>query len=110
GIIISAAFNAFSRVAGKLYAADLIGASAGALLVVLFLIMTGGEGTALVVGMIAAVSATIFSWIAKSVKNEIISFMVVAFAASLLFINFSYQIFAIPTDPPSTQQIPIHLH
>jgi hypothetical protein len=109
GIIISAAFNAFSRVAGKLYAADLIGASAGALLVVLFLIMTGGEGTALVVGMIAAVSATIFSWIAKSVKKEIISFMVVAFAASLLFINFSTQIFAIPTDPTAQKDLPIYL-
>jgi hypothetical protein len=36
GIIISAAFNAFASVAGRLYAADLIGASAGALLVVLF--------------------------------------------------------------------------
>ena len=35
GIIISAAFNAFASVAGRLYAADLIGASAGALLVVL---------------------------------------------------------------------------
>lgn len=109
GIIISAAFNAFSRAAGKLYAADLIGASAGALLVVLFLIMTGGEGTTLVVGMIAAVSATIFSWIAKSVKKEIISLMVVAFAACLLFINFSTQIFAIPTDPTAQKDLPIYL-
>ena len=109
GIIISSAFNAFSRVAGKLYAADLIGASAGALTVVLFLIMTGGEGTALVVGMIAAVSASIFSWIAKSAKKKIISFVVVAFAASLLFINFSSQIFAIPTDPTAQKDLPIYL-
>lgn len=109
GIIISAAFNAFSRVAGKLYAADLIGASAGALLVVFFLIMTGGEGTALVVGMIAAVSSTIFSWIAKSAKKKIISIIVVAFAAALLFINFSTQIFAIPTDPTAQKDLPIYL-
>lgn len=110
GVIISAAFNAFSRVAGKLYAADLIGASAGALLVVLFLIMTGGEGTTLIVGMIAAVSATIFSWIAKSHKKKIISLIFVAFAASLLFINFSTQIFAIPTDPTAQKDLPIYLH
>lgn len=109
GIIISAAFNAFSRVAGKLYAADLIGASAGALLVVLFLIMTGGEGTTLIVGMIAAISATIFSWIAKSAKKKIISLIFVAFAASLLFTNFSTQIFAIPTDPTAHKDLPIYL-
>jgi predicted membrane-bound spermidine synthase len=109
GVIISAAFNAFSRVAGKLYAADLIGASAGALLVVLFLIMTGGEGTTLIVGMIAAVSAAIFSWIAKSSKKKIVSLVFVAFAASLLFTNFSTQIFAIPTDPTAQKDLPIYL-
>jgi len=109
GIIIASAFNAFSRAAGKLYASDLIGASAGALLVVLFLIMIGGEGTALVVGMIAAVSATIFSLLAKSKKKMIISLAVVAFSASLIFINFSNQIFAIPTDPTAQKDLPIFL-
>ena len=57
GIIISAAFNAFASVAGRLIAADLIGASAGALLVVLFLVLTGGEGATLIVGLISAISA-----------------------------------------------------
>ncbi|MDQ3848443.1 MAG: hypothetical protein M3261_05760, partial [Thermoproteota archaeon] len=47
GIIISSAFNAFASVAGRLYAADLVGASAGALLVVSFLVLTGGEGATL---------------------------------------------------------------
>jgi hypothetical protein len=60
GIIISAAFNAFASVAGRLYAADLIGASAGALLVVLFLVLTGGEGATLIVGLIAAIGSNIF--------------------------------------------------
>src|SRR5215203_4618885 len=61
GIIISAAFNAF--------------ASAGALLVVLFLVLTGGEGATLIVGLIAAIGATIFSRIAKNTKKIVVSLL-----------------------------------
>jgi len=109
GIIISAAFNAFAAVAGKLYAADLIGASAGALLVVLFLILTGGEGAALIVGVIAAITATIFSRITKNMKKMIVSLAFVGFAASLVFINYNTQILAIPTDPTALKDLPIYL-
>ncbi len=109
GIIISSAFNAFAAVAGRLYAADLIGASAGALLVVLFLILAGGDGAALVVGVISAITAAIFSRITKNTKKMIISFAFVGFAASLLFINYTAQIFAIPTDPTALKDLPIYL-
>jgi len=109
GIIISAAFNAFASVAGRLYAADLIGASAGALLVVLFLVLTGGEGATLIVGLIAAIGATIFSRIAKNTKKTIVSLMFVAFATSLIFLNYATQIFAIPTDPTAQKDLPIYL-
>ncbi len=109
GIIISAAFNAFASVAGRLYAADLIGASAGALLVVLFLVLTGGEGATLIVGLIAAIGATIFSRIAKNIKKTIVSFIFVAFAISLVFLNHVTQIFAIPTDPTAQKDLPIYL-
>jgi hypothetical protein len=109
GIIISAAFNAFASVAGRLYAADLIGASAGALLVVLFLVLTGGEGATLIVGLIAAIGATIFSRIAKNMKKTVVSFMFVAFAISLVFLNHVTQIFAIPTDPTAQKDLPIYL-
>ena len=109
GIIISAAFNAFASVAGRLYAADLIGASAGALLVVLFLVLTGGEGSTLIVGLISAVSATLFSRITKNIKKTIGSLMLVAFAISLIFINYATQIFAIPTDPTAQKDLPIYL-
>jgi hypothetical protein len=110
GIIISAAFNAFASVAGRLYAADLIGASAGALLVVLFLVLTGGEGATLIVGLIAAIGATIFSRIAKNTKKLVVSLMFVAFAMSLIFLNYATQIFAIPTDPTAQKDLPIYLH
>jgi hypothetical protein len=109
GIIISAAFNAFASVAGRLYAADLIGASAGALLVVLFLVLTGGEGATLIVGLIAAIGASIFSRIAKNIKKTIVSLMFVAFALSLIFLNHATQIFAIPTDPTAQKDLPIYL-
>lgn len=109
GIIISAAFNAFASVAGRLYAADLIGASAGALLVVLFLVLTGGEGATLIVGLIAAIGGTIFSRIAKNTKKTVLSLMFVAFALSLIFLNHATQIFAIPTDPTAQKDLPIYL-
>lgn len=109
GIAISAAFSAFAHVAGRLYSADLIGASLGALSVVLLLTMMGGEGTALVVGLISAVCATIFSVAAKSKKKILITLAFIAFTASLLFINQSTQIFAIPTDPTAQKDLPIFL-
>jgi hypothetical protein len=109
GIIISAAFNAFASVAGRLYAADLIGASAGALLVVLFLVLIGGEGATLIVGLISAIGGTIFSRIAKNTKKTAVSFMFVGFAISLIFLNHATQIFAIPTDPTAQKDLPIYL-
>lgn len=109
GIIISSAFNAFAAVAGKLYAADLIGASAGALLVVLFLILTGGEGAVLIVGVIAAVTATVFSVIAKNTKKIIVCLAFVGFAMSLLYVNDNTQILAIATDPTALKDLPIYL-
>ena len=109
GIIISAAFNAFASVAGRLYAADLIGASVGALLVVLFLVLIGGEGATLTVGLIAAIAGTVFSRIAKNTKKTIVSLMFVGFAISLIFLNHATQIFAIPTDPTAQKDLPIYL-
>ncbi|MFL6489817.1 MAG: hypothetical protein ACJ70V_09400 [Nitrososphaera sp.] len=109
GIIISSAFNAFASVAGRLYAADLVGASAGALLVVLFLVLTGGEGATLVVGLIASISGVIFSKIAKNTKKTVASLAFVAFAISLILLNQATQIFAIPTDPTAQKDLPIYL-
>jgi hypothetical protein len=109
GIIISAAFSAFGSVAGRLYAADLVGASAGAFLVVLFLMLTGGEGANLIVGLISAISATIFSSIAKNTRKLIVSFIFVAFAISLLLVNYATQTFAIPTDPTAHKDLPMYL-
>jgi hypothetical protein len=109
GIIISAAFSAFGSVAGRLYSADLVGASAGALLVVLFLVLAGGEGATLIVGLIAAIGATIFSSIAKKTRKLVVSSIFVAFAISLILVNYATQVFAIPTDPTAQKDLPIYL-
>jgi len=109
GIIISTAFNAFAAISGRLYSADLIGASLGAIIVVLLLTTLGGEETTLSVGLISAIAATIFSVISKAKKKTIMSLAFVGFAASLLFINYSTQIFAIQTDPYAQKDLPIYL-
>jgi len=109
GVVISAAFSAFSHTAGRLYASDLIGASAGAVLVVFFLSLVGGEGTTLLVGVTAAICATIFSLTTKDRKKILLSLVVVAFALSLVVINGITQVFSIPTDPTANKDLPIFL-
>ena len=109
GIVISTAFNSFAAIAGRLYAADLIGASFGALAVIILLSTLGGENTALTVGLVSAVAAIIFSFTSKSKKKIIISMAFVGFAASLLLINGITQIFSIQTDPHAKKDLPIYL-
>ena len=109
GIIISAAFSAFGHVAGRLYASDLIGASLGALSVVALLSILGGEGTLLLVGIISAVCAVVFSTASKNKKKILISIAVIAFASMLLVVNESSQIFSIQTDSRAQKDLPIFL-
>lgn len=109
GIVISAAFSAFAYVAGRLYAFDLIGASLGAISVVILLGILGGEGTLLLVGVISAVCAVIFSATSKNKKNILISLGVVAFALMLLLVNETSQTFSIPTDSRAQKDLPIFL-
>ena len=109
GIIISAAFSAFANVAGRLYAFDLIGASLGALSVVVLLSILGGEGTLLLVGIIAAVCAIIFSAASKNRKKILVSLAIVTFASMLLVVNETSQTFSIPTDSRAQKDLPIFL-
>lgn len=109
GVIISSAFRAFPSIAGRLYAADLVGASLGSLLVIMFLLLTGGEGASLIVGVIAAVSATIFSRISGSRMKTLASLSFVAISSFLLLFNYVTQVFAIPTDPTALKDLPIYL-
>ena len=109
GIIISAAFSAFAQIAGRLYASDLIGASLGAISVVLFLTILGGEGTTLLVGLISSVCAVIFSVASKSKRKILISLSIVVLASILLAVNETSQEFAIPTDSRAQKDLPIFL-
>ena len=109
GVVISTAFNAFAQKAGRLYASDLIGASVGAISVVLFLSLMGGEGTVLFVGIVASVCAAIFSFVAKNKKKIILSLVFVVITLILLGLNESVQTFSIPTDPTANKDLPIFL-
>lgn len=109
GVVISTAFSAFAQTAGRLYASDLIGASVGAISVVLFLSLIGGEGTTLLVGIIATICAIIFSLITRNKKKILISFVFLLFSISLLVINFDSQVFSIQTDPTANKDLPIFL-
>ena len=109
GIIISAAFSAFAHVAERLYASDLIGASLGALSVVVLLSILGGEGTLLLVGVISAACAIIFSAASKNRKHILISLAVIALASALLGVNEINQTFSIQTDSRAQKDLPIFL-
>jgi hypothetical protein len=109
GVVISTAFNAFAGIAGRLYSADLVGASLGAVIVVLLLTALGGENTALAVGLIASIAATIFSYVSKSRKKIIMGLVFVGFAASLFFVNGFTHIFSIQTDPYQDKDLPVYL-
>lgn len=109
GVVISTAFSAFAQKAGRLYAFDLIGASVGSISVVLFLSYLGGEGSTLLVGIIAAACATIFSVTIKNKKKIIISVAFIVLTATLLGVHESTQVFSIPTDPTANKDLPIFL-
>ncbi len=109
GLVISSAFNAFAHISGKLYFADLIGASLGSLVVVGSLTFIGGESTALLVGVIATIAAILFSYIAKSKKMLAVSAGFLVLSSALLVTNNTSQIFSIPTDPTVKKDLPIYL-
>lgn len=109
GSVIASAFNAFAHIAGKIYFADLIGASLGSLLVVGSLTLVGGESTALLVGVIATVAAIIFAYISRKKRMLAISAGFLILSSAILLTNNSTQIFFIPTDPTAQKDLPIYL-
>ncbi len=109
GIIVSAAFSAFAHSAGRLYAFDLIGASLGALSVVFLLSIIGGESTLLLVGIISAVCAVVFSIASKNKKKILFSLSIIVFASAILAVNETNETFSIPTDSRAQKDLPIFL-
>ncbi len=109
GLVISSAFNAFAQIAGKLYFADLIGASLGALLVVGSLTIIGGESTAILVGVIGTIAAIIFAYVSKNKKMIAVSIGFLVLLSSVLAVNNSTQILSVPTDPTVQKDLPIYL-
>jgi len=66
GLIVSSALTRWSALSGKIYAADLIGASAGCFLVLGLFSLLGGTGTLFFSAFLSGLAALIFSWRQKS--------------------------------------------
>lgn len=109
GLVIATAFNSYAQIAGKLYFADLIGASLGSLVVVGALVMMGGENTMLVVGVVASVAAIIFAYISRSRKMIALGFGILLFSSGILVSNNYLDTFSVPTDPTAQKDLPIFL-
>ena len=62
GLTVSLALTRWSALSGKLYASDLIGASAGCLLVLGLFRLLGGPGTLLFSVFLSGLAAAIFGW------------------------------------------------
>ena len=66
GLTVSLALTRWSALSGKLYACDLIGASAGCLLVLGLFSLVGGTGTLLSSAFLSGLAAAVFGWGKKS--------------------------------------------
>lgn len=102
GITLAQAFDIFREITGRLYFADLIGASFGALGVTLILGLLGGESTALFVATLPATATLLFSthrpdfWKTKTFSLGLTSIL----AVSLLIIcNSEFHILTIKDAP-----------
>src|SRR5579884_963166 len=102
GITLAQAFDIFREITGKLYFADLIGASFGALGITLILGLLGGESTALFVAILPALATILFSthrpdfWKAKTFPLGLASILTVAL---LIVCNSEFHILTIKNAP-----------
>lgn len=109
GLVIVSAFNTFAHIAGKLYFADLIGASLGSLIVVFALTLLGGEGSILFVGVIVSVGAIIFAYVSKHRKMVALTIGALCVSSVLLAVNDWTEIFSIPTHLTAQKDLPTYL-
>ncbi len=102
GITLAQAFDTFREITGKLYFADLIGASTGALGITLILGLLGGESTALFIGALAGMASLAFSthrmdfWRRKTFLLGISSILAISL---LIILNGKFGILTIRNAP-----------
>jgi predicted membrane-bound spermidine synthase len=94
GVCLSLAMRRFAASSGKLYFFDLVGASAGCLLVIPALNWLGGPTAMLVVALIAATGAVALSW-AVSPQLRLYSAVLVLVFAALSIANNRVDIFSV---------------
>jgi hypothetical protein len=102
GIALAQAFDIYRELTGKLYFADLIGASFGALGITLILGVLGGESTVLFIAALPGVATLLFStyhpdfWKTKTFHLGLTSIVAVAL---LIAFNSEFQILTIKDAP-----------
>ncbi len=102
GIVLAQAFDIFRELTGKLYVADLIGASFGAIGITLVLGVLGGESTALFISVLPGVASLVFSthrpafWKSRTFILGLTSILAVTF---LIIFNIEFHILTIRNAP-----------
>lgn len=102
GITLAQAFDIFREITGKLYFADLIGASFGALGITLILGLLGGESTVLFIAIPPALTALLFStyrldfWKTKTFSLGLTSILAIVI---LIICNSEFHILTIKDAP-----------
>ena len=102
GAFFSYVFEAFGRLSGKIYSADLAGAAAGCILVLVVLRFFGGINTVFITGAIVLIATLI---IAETIKTKIASVLFLCAAVACVFVNRDNLFFSIPFVRDSTSEI-----
>lgn len=87
GICLTLALTKFPSQVGKLYAADLIGAASGCILLIVILSLTSGPTAVLIVGTLAAIGALFFTRDSKLKKIQRAAFLVCLIFILLAIVN-----------------------
>lgn len=85
GMFLSLVFTGFPRQSGKIYFADLAGAAAGALIIIIFLQLWGGINSVLLLAVIASLSTLLLAFVSKQK-----TLLGLAMIASLFLFSFFY--------------------
>ncbi len=89
GMLLSLVFAIFTRQSNKIYFADLLGAAAGALMIIIFLQLWGGINTALLVAGIASLSTLFLAFVSKRKILMGSTLICSFFLFSLFYLNLS---------------------
>ncbi len=101
GIFLSHAFAHYAAWSGQLYFADLSGAAAGSLLVIVFLQLTGGINTAIICGVLAAGAAVVVAYLSRQQIALLAAGVLTSLLIAGLAGNLAFRWIDLPRLPPA---------